>query len=235
MFLNNQNSVLQQIQHLKQAAQNLKEIFNDRDVPILLDYTTLLENEYTKLYVLLPSDFSCNTELGRHIRFLFHYLKLNDKDSCRNDINQICDTDIDIIEKAYIDYMQSLQSLDSDIKNKILPLINNHHYPDAVRQSFIILAERLRKTFNASSDDDGKRLVDSIFAKTGLIQGKIPQKRQDSLRSLLEGLYATFRNDYAHNDKSIDLSEVLAVIYMINWMLQEIGNVKSEINSSNKT
>ena len=85
--------------------------------------------------------------------------------------------------------------------------------------AFVVLTDRLRKTFKARSDHDGRDLVNSIFGNNGLAAPHMEQGDRESMRALLDGLYGVHRNKYAHRDATVEWYEAEATLSMVNWTL----------------
>jgi len=113
--------------------------------------------------------------------------------SCRQDIDDIVERDRPAVEKAFDDWCRRGYGYDGELRSKITPLLKVYQLGDAIRASFIVLAERLRSKCGIA-DVDGEDLVNRIFGKTSHAATDMSTSCRQHYRNLLSGLYALYRN-----------------------------------------
>ena len=192
----------------------------------LLHDAPILEAAYAQLQKLLPKGVS-GGNFNRHLSFMKTYLGRGDKNSCRGDINDICNFDIPALEQAFQDWCASRNHYDSELQEKISPLFLERQLDSAVRKGFVILKERLVKNFDLPASLDGRDLVNQVFGQRGCLAEKIPEPERESMRNLLNGIFGVFRNLYDHKDVEPEWHEVEATLSLINWALKRIDKYPS--------
>jgi len=147
-------------------------------------------------------------------------LNKNDHRRALSNIDDICDYDLPGIEESFQKWSLDQAHYDSELAKKIGPLLVQGQWDSAVRKGFIILKERMVKTFGADSSRDGRELVNQVFGQKGLLVGKLEDSEREAMRNLLDGLFGVFRNAYGHRDIEPQWFETEAVLSMVNWTLK---------------
>jgi hypothetical protein len=222
--------VRDEFERVRDLAERIRDKFeNGAKVSELLQDFELLQIAYKQLIRLLPEGVSSGN-LGRHLYWTRYYLERDKPD--KGDIKEICESDLPALERAFRDWCASYQHYDAELSTKVGDLLIERQLDSAVRKAFVLLKERLIKTFDLSSNLDGRDLVNQVFGKNGNLAGKIPEPERESMRNLLDGLFGVFRNVYSHTDVESEWHEVEAVLSMINWVLKRIDKYLSELENN---
>lgn len=212
---------------LREYATNVRDKFQ-RDVPpedLLLDAKSLWAH-YERLNEMLPEQVQGKSNANRHIGFMEYWLERGDRDSCSNDIEDLCERDITDLENAFQAWCKNPDHYDSELVQAISDLLAHRQLDSAIRKAFIVLKERLCKRFRVPRELDGLDLVNKIFGKHSDVIKRLNEAERQSMRDLLAGLYGVFRNRFAHRDEEPSWAEADAVISMINHVLQEVSRIK---------
>ncbi len=227
-----QNDVLILLDIVLTKARILREQFSkwedDANLEELLFHFDKFKIDYQKLKEAIPEDFATESQLSRHYSWLERYLGEQKPQRCSSDIDNICEKDIEKFREDYIQYLMR-KGIDQELKDKIFPLLQSDNCDSAVRKSFVVLTERLRKSFGQPGNVDGRELVNKVFGRGGILNNKIENEERESLRNLFDGMYGIFRNEFMHNDIEIDIVEAEGIISMINVLLKKIEKIKTKI------
>lgn len=128
--------------------------------------------------------------------------------------------------RRFLEWTMTADFTDDEFGKKVGALLKGNHLNAAVREAFVLLKERMVRTYGLDSNLDGKVLVNKVFGKDGVKTGPMPDDQRESLRNLLDGLYGVFRNKYIHNDVAAERYEVAAILLSVNWALKEIDRLK---------
>lgn len=109
-----------------------------------------------------------------------------------------------------------------------MPLVHGGHYDSAIRKSFVILTDRLRRAFGVNEQLDGEDLVNLVFGKGGKIPIALDEGKKQAFRNLISGFYGVYRNRYAHNDVEPQLAQVGAIVELANSILAEVEEIANE-------
>lgn len=212
---------------LREYANNVRQKFQRDAQPedLLLDVKSL-RSHYERLEEMLPEQIQGQSNTGRHIGFMEHYLQKGDCDACSSDIEDLCERDITELEDAFQAWCKNPDHYDSELVRAISDLLAHRQFDSAIRKAFIVLKERLCKRFKVSRELDGPDLVNKIFGKNSDAIKNLSETERQAMRDLLAGLYGVFRNRFAHRDEEPSWVEADAVISMINHVLQEISRIK---------
>lgn len=101
------------------------------------------------------------------------------------------------------------------------------HYDSAVRKTFIVLTDRLRRAFGVADQIDGDELINLVFGKGGKIAVALDEAQKQAMRNLISGFYGVYRNDVAHNDVSIDRERARAIIEMANTIISDVETISA--------
>src|SRR5688572_25551728 len=93
---------IQQYQDAYDQAIKLYSVFDDADASELLTLQTVLAEKCEKLLEIARIDWENCGNLGRHLTFLGHFLKKNDKESCKHDVRDILFFDLPTALKSVI-------------------------------------------------------------------------------------------------------------------------------------
>lgn len=212
---------------VRELAQRVQAKFDAKaDPEDLLHDSEFLGAAYKQLCRMLPNGVT-GGNFTRHVGFMETYLKKGQPDNCRDDIDDICSLDLPALEKAFRDWAAGQQHYDAEFAEKLGRLLAEQHLDSAVRKAFVLLKERLVRTFGTNRDLDGRDLVNQIFGSKGILAGRIPEPERESMRNFLDGLYGVFRNRYDHGDVEPDWSEAEAVLSTVNWVLRKLDTYPS--------
>lgn len=218
-------SVLQQYQLTHDKAVQLYGLFEEAEPSELLRVQQELGGNATKLVEIAGLEWEQCGSLGRHLTFLEYYLKRNDKDGCYSDIKDILFYDLPATLRSLISEASEDQFLDEKLRESVVPLMDGSHFDSAIRKTFVVLTERLRRAFGVQDEIDGEDLVNLVFGKGGKIPVALDDSKKQALRNLISGFYGVYRNRYAHNDRDATASDAKAIVHMANQILCEIEAV----------
>ena len=216
---------VQQYQRTYDKAIELYNLFEEAEPTELLRIQQVLGEEAEKLLNVSGLDWGQCANLGRHLTFLSYYLKRNDKQGCAQDIKDILFFDLPTALKSLVSGSSDDGHLDQRLKDAVLPLIHGKHYDSAVRKTFVLLTDRLRRAFGVQEEVDGDDLVNLVFVKGGKVPVVLEDSKKQAFRNLISGFYGVFRNRYAHNDVEPTLSQVHAIVEMANSIVAEIEDI----------
>ncbi len=95
----------------------------------------------------------------------------------------------------------------------------------AIREAMLVVETRLRDL--SGSTNWGTDLVNECFGQKGVLASKFESdSKRQGFRDLFAGVMAVIRNDYAHNFRSPDVQETLAVIRLANLLLSKLDTLK---------
>jgi uncharacterized protein (TIGR02391 family) len=218
-------TALQQYQRTHDKAVQLFGLFEEADASELLRVQQELGEHATQLLEIAGLNWDQCGSLGRHLTFLSYYLKRNDKDSCAADIKDILFYDLPAVLRSLILGTTEDQYLDEKLRDAVHPLLEGGHYDSAIRKTFVVLTDRLRRAFGIIDEVDGEDLVNLVFGKGGKIPVALNDSKKQALRNLVSGFYGVYRNRYAHNNREADFADARAIIEMANQLLSEIEEV----------
>lgn len=221
-------TLLDQYQKTLSTAQKIHNNFDDLNEDELLELSKLLKTEVINLKELYEIN---DGSLDRHLYFLNLYLNKKEKTNCKSDIIDVICKDLPRVLENIINEFKITDHYDQELLSVINPRIQNKHYSDIIRNSFIILTERLRKNFKQPKDLDGVTLVNAVFGKKSVVQ-LTNSTEKEPYRDLIAGLYAVFRNKYAHEAKEPNQIELFAIIEIVNYILIEINKLCLNGNNS---
>lgn len=225
-------SSVQQYQKTYEKAIEMFNVFEDAEPSELLRMQETLAEEVEKLLNVSGLDWTQCANLGRHLTFLTHYLKKNDKVSCAGDIKDVLFFDLPVALRNLIAKSSDDQHFDQRLKDGVLPLVQGGHYDSAVRKVFVLLTDRLRRAFGVQDEMDGEDLVNLVFGKGGKIPVALDDAKKQALRNLISGFYGVYRNRFAHNDIEPNLAQARSIIEMANTIILDIEAIA---NASAKT
>jgi hypothetical protein len=106
--------------------------------------------------------------------------------------------------------------------------VQGGHYDSAIRKAFIVLSDRLRRAFGVVEEHvDGEALANMVFGKGGKIPVVLDEAKKQCYRNLISGFYGVYRNKFAHYDVVPSLSEVKAILEMVNTIIIEIEKISA--------
>lgn len=216
---------IQQYQRAYDVALEMLNIFEDADARELLRLQETLASEAERFLNVSGLGWEQCGNLGRHLTFLHRYLKRSEKDSCEQDIKDIVFFDLPAALRNLIAQFSEESSLDQRLKDAVAPLIQGGHYDSAIRRTFVVLTDRLRRAFGIKDELDGEDLVNVVFGKGGRIPVALDDAKKQALRNLISGFFGVYRNRYAHNDVQPDLSQVRGIVEMANSIILEIEKI----------
>jgi len=218
-------SNLQQYQKIHDKAVQLYALFEDAESSELLRIQKDLADNITELLENTGLGWNQCGNLGRHLTFLGRNLERNDKSSSTYDVRDILFHDLPATLRSMISEAAEEQYLDERLRDAVYPLLEGGHYDSAVRKTFVILTDRLRRAFGITDESDGENLINAVFGNREGIPVALSESDRKSLRNLISGFYGVYRNRYAHNDREAKASDARAVIGMANQILFEIEEI----------
>lgn len=192
--------ILELYQKTYDKAIQLYSLFDEADSDELLRVQQDLDKLSLELLEAANLDWSQCGSLGRHLNFLEYYLKRGDKDSCKSDINDVLFYDLPATLRSTIANATHGHDLDEKLREAVFPLMDGGHFDSAIRKTFVLLTDRLRRAFGVTQEIDGEDLVNLVFGKGGKIPVTLDDSKKQALRNLISGFYGVYRNRYAHND-----------------------------------
>ncbi|HEX9641766.1 MAG TPA: hypothetical protein VGB13_10695, partial [Candidatus Krumholzibacteria bacterium] len=151
---------------VRKLATRVKEKF-ERGVEAseLLEDRDILEHACKGLLKALPGDVASSTNILRHISFMEYYLKRGERQRTSSDFEEVAGSDLDALEANFQAWLSKHGHFDPEFAERIGDLLYDQRLGDAIRAAFVVLTDRLRATFKARKDLDGRDLVNSIFTK----------------------------------------------------------------------
>lgn len=219
---------VQQYQKTYDEVIELFSVFDDADSAELLRMQARLSEECEELLKVARIDWKDCGNLGRHLGFLELYLKKNDKENCKQDIKDILFSDLPAALKSLIAKSADESHIDQRLRDGVMPLVHAGHYDSAIRKSFVILTDRLRRAFGVQEQLDGEDLVNLVFGKGGKMPVALDESKKQAFRNLISGFYGVYRNRYAHNDVEPQLAQVGAIVELANSILAEVEQIANE-------
>lgn len=216
---------LQQYQKTHDKAVQLFGLFEDANPAELLRVQKELGALASQLIEGAGLEWGQCGSLGRHLRFLSYYLERNDKQSCHEDARDIVFYDLPATLRSVIAGSTHEQYLDEKLRDSVYPLLDGGHYDSAIRKTFVVLTDRLRRAFGVTDEVDGATLVNQVFGNSGKIHILLENSKKQALRDLISGFYGVYRNRYSHNDTEAQFGGARAIIEMANQILAEIEAV----------
>jgi len=206
-------------------ALKMFDVFEDADARELLRLHGTLADEVQRFLNVSGLGWEHCGNLGRHLTFLERYLQRNGKESCKQDIKDIVFFDLPTALRNLIAQAAEDSHLDQRLKDGVVPLIQGGHYDSAIRKTFVVLTDRLRRAFGVRDEVDGEDLINLIFGKGGKIPVALDDAKKQAFRNLISGFYGVYRNMFAHNDVQPGLPQVQAIVEMANNIILEIEKV----------
>jgi hypothetical protein len=235
LYVAYESKVQKEFSQVRDLAERIRAKFDaNSSADELLHDVEILRAAFEALKRTLPS----GTPVGnfpRHLAFLERWLKQGQLDPCRGDIDDICRLDLPALERAFDAWRDAEHHYDPEFVEKVGRLLEEQHLDSAVRKAFVLLKERLTRSFGMPTSLDGVALVNAAFGAKGRLAGKIPDSEREAMRDLLAGLYGIFRNQYGHRDVDPAWFEVEAVLAMVNWALRSIDEYSSTVGSAATT
>lgn len=161
--------ILELYQKTYDKAIQLYSLFDEADSDELLRVQQDLDKLSLELLEAANLDWSQCGSLGRHLNFLEYYLKRGDKDSCKSDINDVLFYDLPATLRSTIANATHGHDLDEKLREAVFPLMDGGHFDSAIRKTFVLLTDRLRRAFGVTQEIDGEDLVNLVFGKGGKI------------------------------------------------------------------
>jgi hypothetical protein len=220
---------------LRAYAERLREAFAaKRPVSELLVDAENLGSIADGLIEVLPEEVRGAGNMQRHFAWMTDYLQKGNSFSCLQDIEDICERDIDDLEGAYVNWRRRPSHYDDELMSKTGDLIARREFDSAVRKAFVILKTRLARKYTIADDLDGPELVNRIYGRAGHPLLQMTDSERQAARDLLSGLYGVFRNKYAHADYEAPWFEADAILSMINCILIRLGPVTRSRGASRR-
>ena len=152
--------------------------------------------------------------------FIRYYLAQRQPSNCENDLEVFRAQNIPAAKDALKRWGGSLAYFDDELRDAVKGLVRTKEFSSAILRAFVILTERLRRTYGLKAGTDGPELVNQIYgSKSTLTNGMDPAERQ-SVRDYLAGAYGLLRNKYAHGSPPLDLTEMEAALATVNLALK---------------
>jgi hypothetical protein len=231
MNLGNSNSfvlAVQQYQALYDRALELFNVFEDADVTELQRRREELDTQVKRFLNVSGLDWSACYNLDRHLHFLKYWLDCGDKQGCFSDVKDIVFNDLPTALKNLVKSTPQDSHFDQNLRDAVFPLVQGGHYDSAIRKAFIVLSDRLRRAFGVVEEHvDGEALANMVFGKGRKIPVVLDEAKKQCYRNLISGFYGVYRNKFAHYDVVPSLSEVKAILEMVNTIIIEIEKISA--------
>lgn len=218
--------VRDQFDNVRSVAGRMKEKFLAGATPedILAD-RDIVETAYKQLDKLLPPEVD-RGDFERHLNWIQYWMGQNKPESCRRDVESLCDFDLPHLERGFRDWAASHTHYDAEFAAQVGPLLRDRHLDSAVRKAFVILKERMVTIFGLPHNLDGTDLVNAVFGRKGKVAEQVPPEEQQAVRNLLDGLYGVFRNLYGHRNVEPEWYETETILSGVNWTLKYLEKFK---------
>ena len=231
MHLGNSNSfvlAIQQYQALYDKALDIFNVFEAADIAELQRQREELHTQVERFLNVSGLDWSDCRNLSRHLHFLKYWLDREDKQGCFSDVKDIVFNDLPTTLKNLVKSTPQDSHFDQSLRDAVLPLVQGGHYDSAIRKAFIVLSDRLRRAFGVVDEHvDGEALANMVFGKGGKIPVVLDEAKKQCYRNLISGFYGVYRNKFAHHDVATSLSEVKAILEMVNNIIIEIEKISA--------
>jgi hypothetical protein len=198
-----------------------REELTDSIKNVILSSTSIFIRNADELYNHLPEGLSSGS-YTRHIAWLKDYHRKGNVYGYYSDLHDLINYDIPTAQNSLADYLE--RQIDTELFEAIKEPIVAGRYTEIIRNSFIVLSNRLRQTFCINEKIDGKELIGKIFNRDR--KERHPEFNEYS--QLLFGIYGLLRNDYAHHQIIGDIIDADSTVSMINWLLRQINNLPKE-------
>ncbi|WP_229648523.1 TIGR02391 family protein, partial [Vibrio parahaemolyticus] len=225
--------VVEQYQKAYDKALEILSVYEDADCAELTQRVIVFKQELDSFLNISGLDSRQCGSLNRHLHFMELYLGRGRKLNAESDIRDIVFTDLPALLKQLTENRNQHTHFDLSLRDSVLPLVHGGHYDSAIRKAFIVMTDRLRRCFGITEQIDGDQLVNMVFGKGGDIALSLDDSQKQAYRNLLSGIYGVYRNKFAHNDVTPTLSEVKAVLEMINNIIIEIETLSLESVAKN--
>jgi len=236
-----ENHVRDEFERVKGKAVDLRKQFAaNTPVGELNAYRANLADSCRRLKAVLPSTITTPSagpwsKLQQHLHFMNVRLDQGSAAACKQDIEDICESDLPAIEADFYRLFTDQANWDRELAKEVSIPLAEGRLASAVRDAFVILKSRLVHKFGALEAPgrpsleslDGSALVNRIFGSKDPLASTLDEAEREAMRNLLAGLYGTFRNHYAHNQPDASWHEVDAILSMINTMLKRVDRYKS--------
>lgn len=217
---------LGELRKLHEYASMLRAKFEPSREPseLLLDAKSLAQRLNGLIDVLPDASMSGNTR--RHLSWLVSELEKSNPQRCRQDIEDLVESDIPGLIERLERWAQEMAYLDDELQNAVIPLIRSRQFDSAIRKAFIVLTERLRSTYSLPKGVDGEGLVNSVFGQASQYHQTLDPGVKQAHRSLMAGLYGVIRNKFSHGDHEASIAELEAALSSVNLCLKNIEELK---------
>lgn len=220
--------IREEFSRIKTYASNLCRKF-DAESP-QADLETEIENLealFDHLNQLLPEQIGDQSAFRRHVGFIKYYLRKNERQNALGNLTDISNYDLPHLEMTFLDWSRQAAHYDEELRKGISDLWAHHELDSAIRKSFVILKSRITRIFDLPEDMDGPELINRAFGKKASTLVSLSDVERQGLRDLLCGLYAVFRNKYAHNNTKAPWHVADAVVSMVNSLLKELDQIET--------
>ncbi len=225
--------IYEELSRVKTYATNLRRKFDAESLEADLDADTEnLQVLFDHLTQLLPEQIRDQPEFRRHVGFVKYYLRKNERQKALGNLTDICNHDLLRLEMAFFGWCKQTDHYDEELRKGISDLLVRHELDSAIRKSFVILKSRIARIFGLPEDIDGPDLVNRAFGKKASTLVSVSEADRQGLRDLLCGLYAVFRNKYAHNNIKAPWHVAEAVVSMINSVLKGLDQIETQSHTT---
>lgn len=208
------------------AVQLLAHWVEEKSSKTLLAASVKLADASKRLLAAVPSPLAKRSNLHRHVHFLGYWLERDSKASSTSDILDINLRDLPEIESSLIAEATQRWSLDLELRNRTHELLEEGKFPEAIRNAFLVLTERLRTLKRGVRQRDGHALIEGLFGDSGRMVAYMADGPRRAAQNLLLGLYSVIRNPHAHQQLETAGPEAVGLVLMIDRVLKELARIK---------
>lgn len=123
-------------------------------------------------------------------------------------------------------FQKEVLSWDDELIKKCSFLIISRKWDTAIREAMLVLESRLRKI--SGSSNYGIGLVNDCFKENGHLASRFSNSGvRQGFRDLFAGVMRIFRNDFAHNFRTLNQDEFLEILRLTNLLLKRLESTTS--------
>lgn len=219
--------VVGELRKLREYATMLRTKFDAGREPaeLLLDAESLAQRLNALIESLPEASMSGNSR--RHLSWLVSELKKDSPRNCRQDIEDLVESDIPGTIERIERWAKEMTYLDEELRDAVVPLIKTRQFDSAIRKAFLVLTERLRSTYSLPKGTDGEGLVNIVFGQTSKHHTTMDPGQKLAQRNFMSGLYGVIRNKFSHGDHEASIAELEAALSSVNLCLKNIEEFRA--------
>ena len=202
-----------------------KKAMLERDMPDLQRQSDELELAIEQFKAALPREFDVNLHahgLLRHLGWVKFRIDRREPYACTTDPIDIAKRDVIQVLGNFENWYTQKSAEDSDLADRLKPLITQGHLNAALREAWAIFKTRMVTCFDIADNLDGHALADELFGTSGSTSGLLSNEECRGYLNLFKGLYTLYRNPVTHNDLPSDPEVIHATIALVNSAIVKI-------------